>query len=145
MFIKSDSWESRNPSAMKMLSTLLGCAPGSVLLQARLPLARFCHLKSHCYTNVSLQILITKLLEKFKMKKKKKKANFKVIFSLQVLKGNNFLCPTQFANIFIQNVLFLSFSIPSFISFLSLHISFPNLSMLLSKGRNMRRKNMQKT
>lgn len=71
MFIKSDSWEHKNPSTIKTLSTLLGWAPGNVLLQARLPLASFCHLKSHYYTNVSLETLATKLVEKLKMKKKK--------------------------------------------------------------------------
>lgn len=104
MFIKSDSWEYKNLSTMKTLSALLGCAPGSVRLQARLPLARFCNPKSHYYTNVSLETLITKLVEKFKMKK-----NWLILKAFSVYrfwkKKKNVVSLTQFANILIQNVL----------------------------------------
>lgn len=66
LFITIDSWVHKNQS---MLSTCLGCLPGSVLLQAMLSLWSFCHLKSNYYTKVSLETLITELVENFKMKK----------------------------------------------------------------------------
>lgn len=66
LFITIDSWVHKNQS---MLSTCLGCLPGSLLLQAMLSLWSFCRLKGNYYTNVSLETLITELVEKFKMKK----------------------------------------------------------------------------
>lgn len=78
---------------MKTLSTFLRSSD-----QMRLLLTGFYHLKSHYYTNASPEILITKLEENnpdfFKW------GIFKALSSLQILKGNNFVCLSQFAKIF---------------------------------------------